>query len=696
MKKKLPVTLAGASLFLLGLASCGNNYQVGQIKNENIENLKEVVDDHLAANQVETDKDNEIGMSFSKYTNLDETKYELYGGFVGDTNENIAKVRQKEGGKYIGLYSIADGKFLVKPCYKEELLNYIQSSKTINFEGNYATSIIVIKYAGKYTYIDVYGNEFVKDSLDAYAFSDPTYYKNAYYVKFGNKYAGYKFIEYKVKDNGKATVVDKIPYDSDDLIEFKKDDLYIANNDKIKTADNEYYIRQYTAGSNTLLKVLDKDSKIVKTVEIEYGYSNLRTVIFQNGNLLVQYSVQLTEDAKDYAYSNGVNKFALTTLTTNIFDDSKVKEVNVPYIINGVTQVLGKEDKIAYNEINVRAILDNYTLGPTRYYLMKDDFKLANELEFNVNNLIKTKNGYILNLDGVNDVLYNDEFAFVTQINAANYIEGLDAFVFTITGSGRGVVSSNGKVIVPFEYNAISTTPIVDGKVYATDKNGIQGILDTKTGEFTSYKGFDVNDNNKLKFTKYDAATNKTTWANLGGSETKTGEFKQVATNSTFFGTKYVFDRTDLEDPEKEETYILTVNDYYFNSIGTELTAEYELNNTAVKAVTLNSNANKDVTILANGSYFKITSANDDSKMTIKTRTKLNSEIDIYSSEDPYGYLTSKNAKETTEKDEDGRTIYVYTIMGIDAGTVIAKVSAYYNSEITDVNIKMEVVPAQA
>jgi len=691
MKKRIIGGVIGiASLMALGLASCSSNYQVGKIETKNLENLKDVVKEYkdYQAEKNKKDTDAEDSFTVKKYNGYDEEKYTS----IGYVN-NIVEIVENEKG-YRGLYSEIEDKFLLAPSYKKELWN---ACEAVNFIGNnnktdtnLQLSIIRLNYGQKYTIFDTFGNLIVKDSVDDYWFFQSTYssVNNAYYLRFRNQTTNKdKYLEYKIKDNGKATVVDEIPV-AKDAVTYKAGDTYSQKLSKVKTADNEYTIKYYTGAQNTYYDVYDKDNKLVKTIEVPYGAQNIVGNYFQNGNMILQYKIQLTDDAKDYSYSNNNdNKYKLVSLEGNLFDDSKFKEVNLPYVITKSTQILNKNEEAVYSQVTLRTILDNKTLGPSRYYIMKDDFSLANELEYSIGNLVQTKNGYF---DETTNVLYNSDLEVLTYLDdtaTSYYKEKLDSFVFAINAK-YGVVSSTGKVVVPFEFENISTGYSVGTKVYATNKEGTQGILDVSSGAFTELKGYEKEGN---IYYKYDSKTNKTTFVGLAGSETKTGQF-DVNTTSNYFGSKIGVQRNDLDPTDPIEAYIITLNDYAFTTIGTETTTEYTLNTTKENATVLTSGDNKDVVLLNSGSagsYVKLTVAQA-SKLTIKTYAILNTYILVYVDGVDNPVDDPINFDYKTEKDADGRQICVYTLDSIDAGTYYVHINAVSSYKyIADVNVTL-------
>ena len=687
MKKRVIGGVVGfASILALGLASCSSNYQVGKIETKNLENLKDVVKEYkdYQAEKNKKDRDAEDSFTVKKYTGYDEEKYTS----VGDVN-NIVEIVENEKG-YRGLYSFTEDKFLLAPSYKKELWN---GCEAVNIGNNSTTdnslqlSIIRLNYGQKYTIFDTFGNLIVKDTIENYWFYQSEYNSanSAYYLKFRNQ-ATYedKYLEYKIKDNGKATIVDKIPA-AENAVEYKAGDTYSQKLAKVKTADNEYTIKYYNGAQNTYYDVYDKDNKLVKSIELPYGAQNVFGTYFQNGNMILQYKIQLTDDAKDYSYSNNNdNKYKLVSLEGNLFDDSKFKEVNLPYVLTNSTRILNKNEEIVYCQVTLRTILDNKTLGPSRYYIMKDDFSLANELEYSIGNLIQTKNGYY---DDTTNVLYNSDLEVLTYLDetaTAYYKAKLDSFVFAINGK-YGVVSSTGKVVVPFEFEEISTGYSVGTKVYATNKEGTQGILDVSSGAFTELKGYDREGN---IYYKYDSKTNKTTFVGLGGSETKTGQF-DVKVMSNYFGSKIGVLRTDLDPTDPMEGYIITLNDYAFNTIGTETTTEYTLNKTKENATVLTEGDNKDVVLFdsgSTGSYVKLTVAQD-SKLTIKTYALLNPHILVYVDgvDNP---VDDPTFEVDSDRDANGNAIYLYTLNNIDAGTYYVHINASYDY-IMDVNVTL-------
>ena len=681
VRKKILGVAGLSALALLGLASCGNGVHIGQVDNKEIENLKDVIKENYEyekSEEVKVVKDDKDSLTKTAYTAIDDTKYTMLNTY--NLGEDLSVVKNEKD--YYGIWSLVEGKFLVKPMYYKDFVNSINKT-TIS-----GLTYIAVQYGGKYDYYDEYGNVIAKNqktAINNLTKQTPTVDDGYYFkTKIDDEV---KYLQYKYSDNGKLTILDEMPKDKDKQ-EFKKDDLYFTNAEKIKHEDKEYTLKYMNNASNSYINVYDSDNKLFKSFEIPYAVDGAANVIaFDNGNTIVQVVNRLPDDAKDYSYSSGTEKYKLTSLKANIFEDKGFSEVNLGYRITQTKKrIVDKDGKCKYAEVTVKSILSDYVLGPSRYYIYTDELKLGNEMTYDLSGMAMVGDGYY---NSNARILYDADLNVVTY-SVTGYVKELDAFVFEYDGY-KGVVDTTGKVIVPFEYTAINTNKVINNKVYATNKKGDKGILDVKNNTFTTLKGYDGQDAS-LYMKENDTTVE---FVNLGGSITLTGSWTSIASKTNLFSSKFALLRTDVTTTNPE-TCTLLVNDGYFNENGTEVTTDFTSNSAIVNATTLTVGDNKNVQMYGiEGSYFKIT-GEANKRLVIKTETELDQTFRVYDSEGTYLGLRSFSGHSEIEK--AGVTTHEYYYDFENAATYFVRLIRYYDNRniFTDFNISFTAIPENA
>lgn len=664
MKRKI-VGVLGASILLLGLASCGSNYEVGKISNKDREDYAEIIKEHVEkVAENNTDKDSLDSFNTTAYTVLDATKYTMLGT-VG------SYYRVKNAKNYVGFYDVAEGQFIVKPQFISDFYN---SSKIKYTNGNY--NILEVKYGGQYWYYDNFGNELFKESVEL-NFEYTKTVNGVYYYAVKDNNLIVKYLEYKPSDNGKVSILNEIPNTSKK--EYKKDDLYAIYTSTVYKDDKAYNVVTRTYNNSLIVSIYNEANSLVKTMELPFVNNVNSLIIFGNGNFMYQYSTELPFDTKDYQYSIGSQKYSYYTVQGNIFDDSKTKNVDVPYKLDALSRVYNKNDDKVKGDyraknyfITVKSILEDRTLGPQRYYLMNDDFSLANELPFNPGNLTETKNGYY---DTSKYIVLSSNFENLTYLNnTAAYNKDIDGFVLKVNDK-YGIINSLGKVQVTFDYDRIDTGYVINNKVFAT-KDGKMGILDINANTFTKLpdNAESIEGNGRL-FSNYDSKTKKTTIYGLTGTQTYDGQFTKVSDKRTLFGYKCIISNNLAGD--KLKAYTITLNDYKFTSNGTELTEAYVLNNNYDVAVELTVGTANKVKLFNGNNYFKMTF--EDGTYKLVTKAYFSNDIYLYDITDGTYIKRIDLTLTHTDYDEYYNPIYEYTFDDpVEAGTYA--IELYYSN----------------
>lgn len=543
--------LSGSLLVLgLALASCGGSSMDYELAHSDVKDLGSVITEHLEFRSTATTKIETFSLTRAE-------RQELGTGYTVLSSIKGPFVRVKDSNDKLGIYSYVDGKFLVKPSFATTFsINYT----TVYYNSTAFADIFTITNGTKYNYVDNFGNVLAKDSDDAYSFSSVSIVENDYYITMTNKTTDErKYIKYGHDDNGKATIIKEMEEEEKEI--YNKGDLF-GSYTLVKHDDKKYYYTAYTLGEMAYLKVFDETKTFLKTVEIPFGTSAATTVLFSNGNVLLQFSREIPDGEDNYDYSAGGKKYALTSMQYNLFDNSGAKEVNVPYKLMSSSAVYNADGETVYYQAAVAKILGNKTLGPQNYYLLKDDFSLANKLEFSFGSMIKTGTGYLYNGNSA-DILYDKDLKVITTLGSnvgETYSKDLD--LFKVSSDGRyGLIDSEGRVKVQFEYSGIDLTPTNNNKVYANNKDGERVILNISNGTTESIKDYSYHSG---VYYHYNDKDNKTNFSTIYGGFTLVGAYSSYLTYSNYFGQKTIYsDYLDSTNP----LYVVYFNDYYFNTV---------------------------------------------------------------------------------------------------------------------------------
>ncbi len=134
------------------------------------------------------------------------------------------------------------------------------------------------------------------------------------------------------KVNDKLAIIDTVAYTIDTAtgLMTKKADVpaYVAY-DVIGDANDEYFYE-----FNNGVVIYDIDFKPVAVWNAPSYAESLKPVVLNNGAVLVQYSVELDEDAKKFDYYADGNKYDLVSLVINT--KGNVKDVDLDYIVLGL------------------------------------------------------------------------------------------------------------------------------------------------------------------------------------------------------------------------------------------------------------------------------------------------------------------------------------------------------------------------
>ena len=99
----------------------------------------------------------------------------------------------------------------------------------------------------------------------------------------------------------------------------------------IGAATADYYY-QFNFGGGRNVHVYDKNLKLVSVYNVEGTPTNVSRMILNNGNVVFQAFYQLPDDASDFDFSSGTDKYKTKTVIVNA-KDGKAKEISFGYML---------------------------------------------------------------------------------------------------------------------------------------------------------------------------------------------------------------------------------------------------------------------------------------------------------------------------------------------------------------------------
>ena len=99
----------------------------------------------------------------------------------------------------------------------------------------------------------------------------------------------------------------------------------------IGAATADYYY-QFNFGGGNNVHVYDKNLKLVSVYNVEGNPVNVSRMILDNGNVVFQAFYQLPDDASDFDFSSGTDKYKMKTVIVTA-KDGKAKEISFGYML---------------------------------------------------------------------------------------------------------------------------------------------------------------------------------------------------------------------------------------------------------------------------------------------------------------------------------------------------------------------------
>ena len=623
MRKRL-VGLLGvmlASSFVL--ASCGNK------KNDNANNEPTGKGDWGAeevSKNIEAQKQNE-----DPQEEVTPVVYNIAGNVQFDSedivNQNYAEyglivVRNDKG--YIGFYSLNHNNYLLNKQYLEKVVRY-----DVIYDANVGYFLRIVYNDTLFIY-DSLGNKVFESTskvidlsnlgnIYSRNFISSSYINKKVYLTITDEENETKYFEYT--STGTLSEIAALPQaqanNNKDTSPFNKNSQYV-DLDKIDLKEfgfDGYYLSR----KGELVTVFDKLTNEPKsTFTVPTG----STMVFVGSKLIYQNTYTTSEDATEYSYFNGQNKFVVETYSVDLLKGEK-QALNLSYRIRNVYGPYMDALGVYSHALISKQTFENNILKSNEMVVIDEEGKIINNLNgYEPDEFVKIGSNYY---NTSTKVLYDSslkEIAYLEAIDPVMY-EDCNCFIGTVKNK-YGVVNSNGIVTVPFDYTELYTDyledgyvfGIKDGKLYRVEiKGGTETLLGTIYNKYNNYVYITGS-----KATNYNFEYVKNSLGNAIEADSYT-----VAGSSTSktFDSNVIRFKTETIDNSGEQQEITTeyrfvnissknaANAKTYQAQGTEITTVTDLGEDRESAPTITLGENKMHMTESNGNYFKYTAEED-------------------------------------------------------------------------------------
>ena len=315
------------------------------------------------------------------------------------------------------------------------------------------------------------------------------------------------------------------------------------------------------------LTVTDKKGAFVCGYDFK-GYAEYEWFVLANGNVLVQYYVELPFDAATYDVFEDGTKYDLLTEIYSIKNGS-AKEIDVDYIINYVSNTNTRSNLIEiYNLVEdfdlnlgtITMIVDgNIDESTTTSVILDNNLKVkadlgdvvdgAMNIELVADNLFmvtdKYDNAHFINEKG--DLVKSVSEESIKRINSKYIVTDKSIYDFTFTKVYD--LKANKYELKSTGYDFfILTKETDDGVEYARFNNGAVTVIVAANSENTSYGSYDSELG--LYYVR-TVGTEKTTYTYYNGAGTVVGTFE------------YTIDESDVISVTENAAIVRVGTDYY-------------------------------------------------------------------------------------------------------------------------------------
>lgn len=492
-----------------------------------------------------------IGDPTAEFKMLAKDKQFDYENVVGQIGNSILQVKNEEG--YIGFYSLLNNDWIVAPRLVPGTFSY--SSWNIS----QIDRVLQISYEDQYFLYDALGN-LLHVSEYAYNSSSMTLRNKLYYLSLVlNDGITYVF-EYDAK--GKAKEVPEVPdqivinenveeYDGPKLNEIFKEGSIELDGYGLKgyemMRNGQGYITVFQNGSAVSSFYIDNNVNLIGIVDT---------------SIYFQLYTQLNEEAEEYSFSVGNNKYFLETFKIDIKTGART-ELDLKVLFTRISPLVDSNGNVNVYLAEYQLITKALTLGQRMRRLVDKQFIFHEYYGISepTDLLQIAENRYY---DAGNRVLYDENLKPITYLSNLNNLQRYDrqkVFVGQVDGK-YGLIDFNGKVVAEFVYDSIYVNLGRNNK-YIVTKDGIAYRLTAGSNNLENLgTGFTQIDTNL--FRAKDSANGKynyfTTSSNLFALDTDaafdTYSYTVLGNKTAMF--KYV------EYEEDEELVQTAVKWHYF------------------------------------------------------------------------------------------------------------------------------------
>ena len=522
MKKRWFLGILGAASIAI-LASCGGksgtiidstgNWNGPQVE-ANIEPEEEAVEERTNYNYSNAD------LNFLNSDEIYNTTYANYGLLVMKNTYNN-----------IGFYSLAHGKYLLNKRYSNNILDYNVT------QDQYVGFILRVHYDDVYQYYDSLGNVIIESDNSNVTIQSSLVNKNVYLTVRDEATEYYQYLA-----GGSLAKVEVIPQvvqenNNNDTPKFNAGSQYV---DIRKTDLADYGVSgYYLSHTGNLVTVFEESTNTPKST---FTLPQNARAVLVGKKIIYQTVNELSDDAIEYSYYSNAKKYEIVSKSVDIMTGQK-STITLNYLIAADEgPYKDKDNKYKYTICSVNPITPERAITAAEVVLLDETGNAVSNLD-GYSPLTFTKVGNSL-YNSTTKVLYTKELKEIAYLGAINpvLLDKSEAFVGSINGK-YGVLDTNGKVIVAFEYTNLYHANAVDGYFFGVKNNTLYRIkisagaaTETRLGE----------DYTKVTDYLYIIKNNNTNFS----IESTTGSLKNVSANrlsrtfayNSYFASGVVFD----------------------------------------------------------------------------------------------------------------------------------------------------------
>ncbi len=524
---------------------------------------------------------------------------------------------------YLGFYSLNHDCWLLERQYIEKVVNY-----DVVIDENVGYFLKLIYDDILYIY-DALGNKVfestkeanlynINNLFDVYSISSSYINKKVYLtITDENDFVNY----YEYSSNGTLKKINSLPQTqiiNETIAEkspFSKNSKYV---DLEKVDLKEFgFDGYYLSKKNELVTVFEKSTnKSLSTFTVP----NDSTMVFVGDQLIYQNAYVVSDDATNYSFFEGKNKYIIETYSVDLLTGDK-EAIDVSYVIGNVFGPYMDAQGVYSYALIAKRSFENTILKSNEMVIIDSNGKIVSNLNgYEPEDFVRVGSNYY---NTSTKVLYDSKLSEIAYLAAINpqLMEKYNCFIGKINQK-YGVVNSDGIVTVPFDYQNFYTTYISSGFVFGIKDEQLYRVNIT-TGEETLLGSVYVKFNNYVYITNDTSDIYKIEFVenNLGSYSADSYSKLNQVNNNLYESNVIRFTKIDkntltqsidsISDRFVNITSKKVANASNYTTIGTNKTTTPILGENIEEAQTIKAGNNLMYITSYSGNYFKFIPTED-------------------------------------------------------------------------------------